>query len=219
LSYIENGGNVNRDQNRGKNATLLVALQLMRVLVAKLPVGGHLSSALLQKLFQVCEIDSVNNLIPPLVDNGMSSAQIQQTVTGNSENAILAVEILTEIMSKRYIPPSTHVSLLVELVSSLFMVLDPCLGYYAWITCLTVINVLSHRQGRLWDYFNDSGKIVQSEDSFVVFFVLVPHLFCDYAFVKFSLSNMFCSVFSPCVYYIDTGVKNPSNRSIPLFLN
>lgn len=35
---------------------------------------------------------------------------------GSNGNAILAVEILTEVMSKRYIPPSTPVSLLVELV-------------------------------------------------------------------------------------------------------
>lgn len=76
-NYIQAGGNAGNSSGSG---TLQVALQLMRVLVTKLPVGGHLSASLLQHLFQVCEVDSVNNLIPPLVDNGTSSAQIQAVV-------------------------------------------------------------------------------------------------------------------------------------------
>ena len=114
-NYVDAGGNANAANYT--SGSLQVALQLMRVLVTKLPVGGHLSSSLLQSLFNVCEIDSVNNLIPPLVEDGSSSYHIQEAIRGRTGNAILSVEILTDVMSKKYIPPETPISLLVELVS------------------------------------------------------------------------------------------------------
>jgi hypothetical protein len=80
----------------------------MRELVVKLPVGPHLSFQVLTCLFGVVE----------------RYHQQQTQVQGSASNAVLAVEVLTEVMSKRYIPPSADGSasdagagILVELVA------------------------------------------------------------------------------------------------------
>ena len=85
------------------------SLQLMRELATQLPVGPHLSFDLLTCLFGVVEQYHTSQ---------------QASHPKNAVDALLAVEILTEVMSKRYIPPVAEGSsgdagagILVELVA------------------------------------------------------------------------------------------------------
>ena len=95
--------------NTDSSAVQQIALQLMRELVVKLPVGPHLSFQVLTALFGVVELYHQQQLGCVRVSGG---------------NAVLAVEVLTEVMSKRYIPPATDgtstdagAGILVELVA------------------------------------------------------------------------------------------------------
>jgi hypothetical protein len=67
-------------------------LELFREIVLRLPVGPHLSMAILTSLFNIVQRQFLSQT---------TSAQFSQL---EETNALLAVEILCDVMSKKYIP-------------------------------------------------------------------------------------------------------------------
>lgn len=72
------------------NALMVIALEVMKILTSKLQIGGHITSDVINLLFTIAELGA-----------DQSSAF--------HASAVSSMEILTEIMSKRYLPPSLSV--------------------------------------------------------------------------------------------------------------
>jgi hypothetical protein len=73
--------------------TMTIGLDLLKVIVSKLQIGGHISLDVLDLLFSIAETGANHSANSPYLDVALS-----------------AMEILTEIMYKRYIPTGTAAS-------------------------------------------------------------------------------------------------------------
>ena len=91
-------------------------LELFREIVLRLPVGQHISTNILNSLFQI--VDRQYRL-----ELQQQQQQISQEIKNLEENnALLAVEILCDIMSKKYLPredgnEDSGATVLIELVA------------------------------------------------------------------------------------------------------
>ena len=78
------------------------ALDLLKVIISKLQIGAHVTSDTVDLLFRVAELGAVG------LSNHTSAAPSNLSREALGKAAHSAIEILTEIMSKKYLPPAPH---------------------------------------------------------------------------------------------------------------
>jgi hypothetical protein len=77
--------NALQSYNEENSGLMLVALELMKTVVAKLPIGPHISADVLNLMFTIAELGADHQSV-------------------FHQSALSSMEILTEIMLKKYIP-------------------------------------------------------------------------------------------------------------------
>ncbi len=89
------------------------ALELFRELVLRLPVGPHLSMNMINCLFRLVERQH----------HSLQEGRNEEILRAEENNALLALEILCDVMSKKYIPrvegqTDEGAAILVELIAN-----------------------------------------------------------------------------------------------------
>lgn len=79
--------------------TVTASLELLKVLITKLQIGSHVTSDVIDLLFNVAELGAVSN-------NNTTSASTCINAADANRAALSAIEVLTEIMGKKYLPPA-----------------------------------------------------------------------------------------------------------------
>jgi hypothetical protein len=82
-------------QSEDHYKAMVLALDLLKIIVLKLPIGVHISMNVLELLFSIAEL----------------GAAAKTHTTAYQSTALSAIEILTEIMYKRYIPTGNDINL------------------------------------------------------------------------------------------------------------
>ena len=91
-----NSNAISGSTDEQRSTTIMVSLELLKVIITKLQIGPHVTSSVIDLLFTIAELGAAaaaNN------NNNTNAANLNRA-------ALSAIEVLTEIMSKRYLPPS-----------------------------------------------------------------------------------------------------------------
>jgi hypothetical protein len=83
-----------------KAQTVGAALELLKVIIGKLQIGPHVTTDVIELLFSVAQLGAAD----PSSTSSSSGAPIDAAVLERA--ALSAIEVLTEVMSKKYLPPS-----------------------------------------------------------------------------------------------------------------
>eukprot|EP01031_Cornospumella_fuschlensis_P032094 gene32094-38813_t len=86
---------------------LLVGLKVLKIMISKLPLGSHVSMDVLNLIYTIVEMGgsrvgtSPNSITGSVAEGTASSREIDQVL---EQGGLMCIEILMEVMTKRYIP-------------------------------------------------------------------------------------------------------------------
>ena len=89
------------DARTGSVPSLTIALSLLKVICGKVELGPHISPEMLNLLFTIAELGAVSD------NEGGSSLTSGAAAVSFVDPAVKAVGVLSELMSRRYIPRAT----------------------------------------------------------------------------------------------------------------
>lgn len=90
-----------KEQN---SLTVTTSLDLLKVIVLKLQIGPHITADVIELLFRVAELSSPHNSPQHSTHNAHNNI----TTEDAKRAALSAIEVLTEIMGKKYLPPRAN---------------------------------------------------------------------------------------------------------------
>ena len=99
-----------KEQN---SLTVTTSLDLLKVIVLKLQIGPHVTADVIELLFRVAELSSPHNSTPHNTQHSThASSSLHNNINAEDAKraALSAIEILTEIMGKKYLPPRANSS-------------------------------------------------------------------------------------------------------------